>query len=154
MTCSSTICFKYRSSVAKLRAQYFKEKFQMKNQWCDNCPQNWSDSVSMIYVYQLFRYVSVIYNILFHSKCCIFCYFFSMRENLQEKLRIAKLNWFQKLQLCILKQIFCDWLDFYATKIILQLGIQFFLYWSCILIFCHDRSFLFYDYTFCCLPDL
>jgi len=58
-----------------------------------------------------------------------------MRENLQEKLRIAKLNWFQKLQLCILKQIFCDWLDFYAIKIILllfqekmQLDIQFFLY--------------------------
>ena len=73
--------------------------------------------------------VSVIYSILFHCKCLIFCYF-SMRENLQEKLRIAKLNWFQKLQLCILKQIFCDWLDFYATKIILQLGIQFFLYWS------------------------
>ena len=109
LTCSSTICFKYRSSVAKLRTQYFKENFQMKNQWCDNCPQNWSDSVSMIYVYQLFWYVSVICNILFHCKCLIFCYF-SMRENLQEKLRIAKLNWFQKLQLCILKQIFCDWL--------------------------------------------
>ena len=157
LICSSTFCFKYRSSVAKLRTQYFKETFQMKNQWCDNCPQNWSDSVSMIYVYQLFRYVSVIYNILFHSKCLIFCYF-SMRENLQEKLRIAKLNWFQKLPtMCILKQIFFDWLDFYATKIILlvfQEKMQFFLYWSCILIFCHDRSFLFYDYIFCCLPNL
>ena len=58
-----------------------------------------------------------------------------MRENLQEKLRIAKLNWFQKLQLCILKHIFCDWLDFNANKIIMlvfqekmHLGIQFFLY--------------------------